>query len=551
MENLETLTLRAKEGDKAAFEKIYLETYRSVYFTCIGFLKNEADAKDITQETYLTALEKIDSLEDKSRISPWLNRIAVNKCRDLLKKKTPEYLDEETLENLPAEESENFLPEDYITDREKRQIVMDIMRRVLSDIQYQTVIMFYFNEMTAAEIAGIMNCPVGTVTYRLSAARAKIKEGVLDYENENDQKLHGVVGIPFLTRLLKAEAESLDIPPFSPDMFADKTNKKSPVNNAAKNAENGAKKMLNTLKAKVITGVVAAAVVGGGVTAGVMLNNKNNIEPDDEQDVSVTETIENSEQSEVSEESESDVSEEVSQADESSETAPKYTGTRLWIDDVDLTNPLSEQPDLKIGDMFGGTLDLPLTTEQLEERYDFYYFGNGKTYCSTIGQALTEGGPDERKHDFSIYCKPKTSDDEKGYQIDVMNYADDDSVTFENCYYNNWWRISEVYSYQYKELLDPEGVVEDYDDSKALLENFMKTVGSPNYFSTVTSPFEDFEATRHDDNSLHGYYLGWIFDDYVILVSLYDGIYYGKNSLEISLSNICRENGGTISKAVL
>lgn len=527
MENSETLALRAAKGDKAAFEQIYRDTYRSVYFTCISFIKNEADAKDMVQDTYLTAFEKLESLDDKSKLASWLNRIAVNKCRDYLKKKTPDFLDEETLENLPCEENESFLPEEYITDREKRRIVMKIMREVLSDVQYQTVIMYYFDEMTAAEIAGIMNCPVGTVTYRLSVARARIKEGVLDYENENNEKLHAIVGIPFLTRLLKAEAESLDIPPISPDMFA---NRKSPVNNAAKSAENGAKKMFDTLKSKVIAGVVAAAVVGGGITAGVMLSsNSDNSDDDIEPDVSVSsnDKISNDESSK------SDLPSDVSDKDESSEAEPEYTGTRLWIDDIDLSNPITEQPDMKIGDMLGGTLDLPLTTEQLDERYSFYYFSGGKKYCSTIEEALAEGGVDERSHSFSIYCKPKTGDDGNGYEIEAMNYSDDENVTHEDCYYNNWWRIAEEYSYKYKEILDPDGVVED-DDAKALLENFMKTAGSPNYFSTVTSSFDDFEATRHDDNSLHAYYLGWVYDDYVILVSLHDGIYYGKNSLLIS-----------------
>lgn len=523
MENSETLALRAAKGDKAAFEQIYRETYRSVYFTCLSFIKTQSDAMDMVQDTYLTALEKLESLDDKSKLASWLNRIAVNKCRDYLKKKTPDFLDEETLENLPCEENESFLPEEYITDREKRRIVMNIMREVLSDVQYQTVIMYYFDEMTAAEIAGIMNCPVGTVTYRLSVARARIKEGVLDYENKNNDKLHAIVGIPFLTRLLKAEAESLDIPPISPDMFA---NKKSPVNNTAKIAENGAKKMFDTLKSKIIAGVVAVAVVGGGIAVGVSLNNDSEKNDNDvEPDTSVSSNDESSK---------SDVKPETSHKDDSSDDVPEYTGTRLWIDDIDFSNPITQQPDMKIGDMLGGTLDLPLTTEQLDERYSFYYFGSGKTYCSTIEEALAEGGVNERSHSFSIYCKPKTGDDGNGFAIEAMNYEEGKNVTHEDCYYNNWWRIAEVYSYKYKEILDPYGVVSDYNDSRALLENFMKTAGSPNYFSTVTSSFEDFEATRHDDNSLHSYYLGWVYDDYAIIVSIYDGIFNDKNTFEIS-----------------
>ena len=188
--------------------------------------------------------------------------------------------------------------------------------------------------------------------------------------------------------------------------------------------------MLNTLKSKVIAGVVATAVVGGGITAGVMLNSN----PDD--DVKPDVSVSSNDKISNDESSKSVVQSDVSDKDESSEAAPEYTGTRLWIDDLDLSHPITEQPDMKIGDMLGGTLNLPLTTEQLNERYAFYYFSGGKKYCSTIEEALAEGGVDERSHSFSIYCKPKTGDDGNGYAIEAMNYEDDENVTHEDCIRN-------------------------------------------------------------------------------------------------------------------
>ena len=261
----------ALNGDKQAFEQLYQETCRGVYFTCLSFLKNETDANDVMQETYLTAFMKISALDDPESFGAWVNRIAVNKCRDFLKKRSPDYVEEEILENVPETE-EDFLPDEYVTNRAKRKIVMKIMEECLSEVLYQTVIMFYFHEMSAADIAKEMNCPVGTVTYRLTVARKKIKEAVVDYEENNDDRLHALVGVPFLTRLFRAEAESLDIPKFNPEIVSKVVDS---VNNAVtSSAKNGGKNMLKSVKSKIIAGITAVAVVGGTITTGVVLSGK-------------------------------------------------------------------------------------------------------------------------------------------------------------------------------------------------------------------------------------------------------------------------------------
>ena len=124
-----------KQGDQAAFESLYMLSGRAVYFICAGFLGNEEDAKDIMQEVYITAYEKLDQLNDGAKFVPWINQIAVNKCKTVLLKKSSDFIDVEDMDNQLTEENENFLPEEYITQKEKRKLVMDIMRKSLSDIQ--------------------------------------------------------------------------------------------------------------------------------------------------------------------------------------------------------------------------------------------------------------------------------------------------------------------------------------------------------------------------------------------------------------------------------
>ena len=53
-----------KRGDKKAFEELYRDTERSVYFTCLKLLANEDSAKDAMQDTFMTALDKLDTLDD-------------------------------------------------------------------------------------------------------------------------------------------------------------------------------------------------------------------------------------------------------------------------------------------------------------------------------------------------------------------------------------------------------------------------------------------------------------------------------------------------------
>ena len=108
-------------------------------------------------------------------------------------------LDDEIFENQAIVDERISIPEEYISDKAKREIILSIMQEVLSDVQYQTVIMHYFNEMTVDKIAEVFECSRGTVLSRLNYSRAKMKTAIEDYENKSGDRLHGVVFVPFFT----------------------------------------------------------------------------------------------------------------------------------------------------------------------------------------------------------------------------------------------------------------------------------------------------------------------------------------------------------------
>lgn len=274
--NISHLVEKIKKGDNKSFEKLYKLTEREVWLTCISFLKNETTAQDIMQETYITAFLKIQSLEKSSQIRSWLNRIAVNKCKNYLKGKGEIQLDDEIFENQAIVDERISIPEEYISDKAKREIILSIMQEVLSDVQYQTVIMHYFNEMTVDEIAEVFECSRGTVLSRLNYSRAKMKTAIEDYENKSGDKLHGVVVVPFFTTIFKEEAKSLAVPNITIKL----PNGQTLATSATKGFATGAKSTVSsivkatataTVKTKVIAVVCGATILAGTSAVGISI----------------------------------------------------------------------------------------------------------------------------------------------------------------------------------------------------------------------------------------------------------------------------------------
>lgn len=274
--NISHLVEKIKKGDNKSFEKLYKLTEREVWFTCISFLKNETTAQDIMQETYITAFLKIQSLEKSSQIRSWLNRIAVNKCKNYLKGKGEIQLDDEIFENQAIVDERISIPEEYISDKAKREIILSIMQEVLSDVQYQTVVMHYFNEMTVDEIAEVFECSRGTVLSRLNYSRAKMKTAIEDYENKSGDKLHGVVFVPFFTTIFKEEAKSLAVPNITIKL----PNGQTLATSATKGFATGAKSTVSsivkatataTVKTKVIAVVCGATILVGTSAVGISI----------------------------------------------------------------------------------------------------------------------------------------------------------------------------------------------------------------------------------------------------------------------------------------
>ena len=256
MKTIKELVLSAKNGNKKAFDKLYKLTSNEVWFTCVSLLKDEENAKDIMQETYITAFLKLDTLKDEEKFCGWLTAIATNKSKNKLKGKVEYQIDDEVL-IAETETDELMLPEEYINKAEKRKVLLQIIEDTLSFNQYQVVLMFYFNELSIAEIAQALEISEGTVKSRLNSSRAKMKTAIEDYENKSGDKLHGVVFVPFFTTIFREQAKSLKVPSITITL----PNGESLVTAASKGVSTAVKTSTATaVKAGAVTAVKTKAI---------------------------------------------------------------------------------------------------------------------------------------------------------------------------------------------------------------------------------------------------------------------------------------------------
>lgn len=344
-DDIKKLVLQAAQGNKAAFGALYEETGRTVYFSCLKLLGDPQLAEDITQETYLTALQKLGTLAQPENFPAWVNRIGINLCKMHFRNNSaPEDNSEEIIEEIP---DEGLIPEEYVSNDAKRKIIMDIIDTVLTEEQRRSVILYYFDMLTVPEIAEVMNCTTGTVTSRLSAARKKIKEAVLIYEENNNDRLHAAVPVFILSKLLNKEASNTVLPKLT--VFTGSASAANAVPDSVTSTKtiSGGKVMFSTVKAKVIAGVCAAAVVGGGITAAVVLSSNSSKDNDnDDGVVVVTESQKSSESSSAAD-----------KADSAADNSDKY-----WITGFKGSDPSDTLPQ----DIFGSKISVPVDLSAID-----------------------------------------------------------------------------------------------------------------------------------------------------------------------------------------
>lgn len=147
--------------DSQALERIYREQVGRVYRLCCCYLKNRADAEDVTQDAFVQLMRSGKRLEGTEHEKAWLLRTAANLCRNRLKHWSRRNADIDTCV-LPAPEE----PAD--------EVVQTVLG--LPDRYKMTVFLYYYEGYPVKDIARMLRRPASTVRNHLSEARKMLKD---------------------------------------------------------------------------------------------------------------------------------------------------------------------------------------------------------------------------------------------------------------------------------------------------------------------------------------------------------------------------------------
>lgn len=206
-------------GNEAAFDDLYRHYERLVYYIAYKQTQNDADAKDVVQETFLEVKRTIHTLQNPQAFKYWLNRITLSKCKNLFRKNRYVNIDCEQ----PIVENNNIEERSYLIPHENARKNSDcrLIRQFINELpkgQREVLILFYLEELRLEEIARHLEIPLGTVKSRLSYARDALKDKVKKYEEREGVKLnfHTIGEGITAALLLEAAAEQTPvIPPIS------------------------------------------------------------------------------------------------------------------------------------------------------------------------------------------------------------------------------------------------------------------------------------------------------------------------------------------------
>ncbi len=162
---------RTLAGETDAFSILVRRWERPIYALSLRMMGRDEDARDICQETFLSAFRNLRKFRGDAKFSSWIYRIAINACHSRLRKNggaAEQSIDLEDDDGRKLELADAEL--ELMPDRMQRDQLATLVRRALQALppeMRQVIVMKEYEELTFAEISDILQIPVSTVKSRL------------------------------------------------------------------------------------------------------------------------------------------------------------------------------------------------------------------------------------------------------------------------------------------------------------------------------------------------------------------------------------------------
>lgn len=182
------LVRRYLEGDTDAFASLVERHERRVYNLALRMTGREEDARDATQDAFLSALRKLKTFRGEAAFTTWMHRVTVNACYDLLRKRQRAPLVHE------RDDDDRPRPEPVAPDHaESVEISIDV-RAALLEVppEFRAVLILCdVQDLTYEDAAGALDIPVGTVKSRLHRGRVALGRALRPSEGAGERPAPG------------------------------------------------------------------------------------------------------------------------------------------------------------------------------------------------------------------------------------------------------------------------------------------------------------------------------------------------------------------------
>ena len=179
------LLQRYAAGEEEAFQELMTRYKDSVYAFLRRFLSRTDLVEDVFQETFLQVFVSRDTFDLSRPLRPWLFTIAANKAKDALRRLQRSEVtqlgnmfssDESSIDDvLNALDHDGHMPYDELIRNERADSVKRVLSRMPQKLR-EIIVLAYFHKFSYAEIAGILDIPIGTVKSRIHTAVARFAD---------------------------------------------------------------------------------------------------------------------------------------------------------------------------------------------------------------------------------------------------------------------------------------------------------------------------------------------------------------------------------------
>lgn len=169
------LILRSREGDTFAVEELVRAHEAQVYRLALSMLDDAAEADEATQDTFIIALDRLNTFRGEASFATWVYAIALNVCRGRLRKRRARERLLHLLHTVLRIEAAPAHPEQQAIANEAELAVWQAVR-ALSDAQREVIVLRYVHNLRQAEIAQVLGVTDRTVRARLHTAHERLRE---------------------------------------------------------------------------------------------------------------------------------------------------------------------------------------------------------------------------------------------------------------------------------------------------------------------------------------------------------------------------------------